>query len=104
MHPLDFSPPIGHIRIMTPEQFAYWLQGFAEINDVAPTEDQWKIICDHLKLVFKKVTPERLEIKPIELEPIKNPDFPITWPRPWEPYPLPRFTEKSDPLPNQVIC
>lgn len=42
---------------MTPEQFAYWLQGFAELNQGAPTPEQWKSICDHLYTVFHKVTP-----------------------------------------------
>ena len=42
---------------MTAENFTYWLQGFAEINKQAPTEEQWKIIKDHLQLVFKKETP-----------------------------------------------
>lgn len=42
---------------MTPEQFTYWLQGFAEINDTVPTEAQWKSIKEHLELVFKKITP-----------------------------------------------
>lgn len=44
---------------MTPEQFAYWLQGFSEINGQAPTVEQWQVIQDHLKLVFEKMTPER---------------------------------------------
>lgn len=46
---------------MTPEQFCYWLQGFAEITaatNQAPTAEQWKVINDHLQTVFKKVTPE----------------------------------------------
>lgn len=43
---------------MTPEQFAYWLQGFAELNGKKPpTEAQWKSINEHLQTVFKKVTP-----------------------------------------------
>src|SRR4051812_39118901 len=42
---------------MTPEQFAYWLQGFSEINQDTPTPQQWKVIKDHLGLVFNKVTP-----------------------------------------------
>lgn len=42
---------------MTAEQFAYWLQGFSEITSKVPTDVQWKIIQDHLQLVFKKVTP-----------------------------------------------
>lgn len=44
---------------MTSEQFAYWLQGFSELNPSldAPSPEQWKAIQDHLKTVFVKVTP-----------------------------------------------
>ncbi|MFL1548812.1 hypothetical protein [Pseudomonas sp. AN3A02] len=44
---------------MTPEQFAYWLQGFTELNPDMdqPTPAQWKAIKDHLATVFNKVTP-----------------------------------------------
>ena len=42
---------------MTPEQFAYWLQGFSEVGKEGPTTEQWKIIQDHLALVFTKITP-----------------------------------------------
>lgn len=42
---------------MTPEQFAYWLQGFVELNGSLPSETQWLQIKDHLKLVFEKRTP-----------------------------------------------
>ncbi|WP_447897997.1 hypothetical protein [Stenotrophomonas sepilia] len=42
---------------MTPEQFAYWMQGFAELNGAAPTQEQWDSIREHLKTVFHKVTP-----------------------------------------------
>lgn len=43
---------------MDAQQFAYWLQGFAELSgDEPPTPAQWKSIRDHLGLVFKKVTP-----------------------------------------------
>lgn len=42
---------------MTPEQFAYWFQGFAELNEQPPTPEQWKSIREHLATVFKKVTP-----------------------------------------------
>lgn len=41
---------------MTPEQFTYWLQGFAEVNQTNPDPKQWQIIKDHLKLVFDKKT------------------------------------------------
>lgn len=43
---------------MTPENFTYWLQGFAEVHKEAPTPEQWSIIKDHLQLVFKKETPD----------------------------------------------
>jgi hypothetical protein len=43
---------------MTPEQFCYWLQGFAELSgDNPPTPEQWKSIREHIATVFKKVTP-----------------------------------------------
>ncbi len=42
---------------MTPEQFAYWLQGFVELNGALPNETQWLQIKDNLKIVFEKVTP-----------------------------------------------
>ncbi len=45
---------------MTPEQFAYWLQGYTEISGDRPSETQWLIIKDHLQEVFKKVTPNRV--------------------------------------------
>lgn len=46
---------------MTPEQFAYWLQGFVEITHQMerPSEQQWAVIKDHLKQVFDKRTPDR---------------------------------------------
>jgi hypothetical protein len=43
---------------MTPEQFAYWLNGFVELTEWRqPTPEQWKSICEHLGTVFNKVTP-----------------------------------------------
>lgn len=43
---------------MTPEQFAYWLQGFVELTQgQTPNPAQWKSICEHLEKVFTKVTP-----------------------------------------------
>jgi hypothetical protein len=42
---------------VTAEQFAYWLQGFAELNAEPPTPEQWKSINEHLQTVFVKVTP-----------------------------------------------
>lgn len=46
---------------MTPEQFAYWLQGFVELNPQAMlTLTQWQVVKDHLALVHRKVTPVRM--------------------------------------------
>lgn len=42
---------------MTPEQFVYWMQGFAELNESPPSPEQWQSIREHLQLVFKKETP-----------------------------------------------
>lgn len=38
---------------MTARDFAYWLQGFAEVHGGPPTEAQWVTIKNHLNLVFK---------------------------------------------------
>jgi hypothetical protein len=40
---------------MNTEKFCYWLQGFAELNQDKPTDEQWKSIKEHLGLVFNKV-------------------------------------------------
>lgn len=70
---------------MTSEQFAYWLQGFVELNGSEPTPEQWQSIKDHLKTVFVKVTPEVRQIGP------SIPSFPgirtgdIAWPQWAEP-------------------
>lgn len=49
---------------MTSEQFAYWLQGFVELNGETPTGEQWESIKAHLQTVFKKVTPE-IKVAPV---------------------------------------
>ena len=42
---------------MTPEQFCFWLHGFFELaGSTALTPAQSKMICEHLDLVFTKVT------------------------------------------------
>jgi hypothetical protein len=42
---------------VTPKEFVYWLQGFLEIGDPkAITEDQIKIIKDHMALALVQVT------------------------------------------------
>lgn len=50
---------------MTPEQFAYWFQGFVELNGEMPTPEQWASIKAHLQTVFKKVTPEIRQLPPV---------------------------------------
>lgn len=48
----------------TAQDFAYWLQGFVELQDSDSISDkQWLMIKDHLKLVFNKKTPDRYESK-----------------------------------------
>jgi len=43
---------------MNQDQFAYWLQGFVEMNSgKEPTKAQWEMIKNHLQLCFKKMTP-----------------------------------------------
>lgn len=42
---------------MEPLQFAYWLQGFSELNQGPPSPEQWQSIREHLSTVFSKVTP-----------------------------------------------
>lgn len=41
---------------MNAEQFCYWLQGRAELCREAPSAEEWKLIAEHLQLVFKKQT------------------------------------------------
>jgi hypothetical protein len=42
---------------MTPENFCYWLQGYMELTpDAKLTDEQVKVIKEHLQLVFNKAT------------------------------------------------
>lgn len=54
---------------MNSQEFAYWLQGFVELQDSDSISDkQWLVIKDHLKLVFDKMTPAyKIDIKPSTL-------------------------------------
>lgn len=78
---------------MTPEQFAYWLHGFTELNGTTPpTAAQWKSICEHIDTVFKKVTPpvsegEKLqEMLEIARERAQQSTIPPTPRTNWPPY------------------
>lgn len=48
---------------MTDRDFVYWLNGFIELsNPVTLTEEQVKIIKQHLHLVFEKVTKDFMTV------------------------------------------
>jgi hypothetical protein len=52
--------------MMNAQDFAYWLHGFVELTQgQTPNPAQWKAICEHLDLIFKKVTPK---VEPLPLE------------------------------------
>jgi len=50
---------------MTKEQFIYWLQGYSEIQESRPSEEQWEMIKEHLSTVFIKKTSSMEEIKKV---------------------------------------
>lgn len=55
---------------MSPKNFCYWLNGWIELNKTidhrgGASVETLKVIEDHLKLVFKKETPDRNEDKDI---------------------------------------
>lgn len=51
------------------ESFTYWLQGFVELTETDTiSEKQWLVIKDHLKLVFDKKTPDRLDLNPLNIQ------------------------------------
>ncbi|CAM3214990.1 hypothetical protein [Pseudomonas fluorescens] len=62
---------------MTSEQFAYWLQGFVELNPTLerPTPEQWKSIAEHLKTVFVKITPPVHVVGPAIAGPARQPSY-----------------------------
>ncbi len=58
---------------MTPEEFAYWLQGFFELaQPTSLDERQVKVIQDHLQLVFAKVTPDRPAVPATLPDPLRR--------------------------------
>ena len=75
---------------MTPENFAYWLQGFFEMTETNRlSEKQILMIKEHLKLVFEKVTTESL---PTTQQPQQPPVLNIPhWDYPSPPPGSPRY-------------
>jgi len=79
---------------MDAQQFAYWLQGFAELSgDAPPSKAQWKSIREHLGLVFKKVTPPvgippQKDLAEIMREIGQKPANPYRYPGTGDPFPL----------------
>lgn len=70
---------------MTTEQFAYWLQGYSEIAGEAPSKEQWKVIQDHLKTAFKKITPDSDVGYPLPAAPSPTPGIvDQVWPFEWD--------------------
>jgi hypothetical protein len=55
---------------LTPDQFCYWFQGFAELHGEVPTKEQWDSIKRHLELVFRPVTRGETLKHPTEPRPI----------------------------------
>lgn len=83
---------------MTPEQFCYWFQGFAELNPEPPTKEQWQAMREHVETVFKKVTPPLQPTKiPVPKEEVK--------PLPQQPSWLGPFEDKSwPPKGPEIYC
>lgn len=83
---------------MSPLNFATWLIGFIEISEAkVVTEKQWKIVREHLSLVFTKVTKEDLdEPSNVDFEDIldkikKEADKKKPWVWPVKPWPSDPF-------------
>lgn len=53
--------PFSHT--LMPGDFVTWLRGFVDIAKRAPNEEEWKIIKEHLQLVFTKVVPSQQPMK-----------------------------------------
>lgn len=86
---------------MEAQQFCYWLQGFAELNNGVPPNDmQWKAIRDHLSLVFNKVTPPYNVPLPRSPNPNDVLGPPVNLPPVWYTNPDPNFMQP----PYTVTC
>lgn len=49
---------------MTSRDFAFWLQGYSEIQGQIPTQHQWQIILDHIEEVDEVKLAFPVDIKP----------------------------------------
>lgn len=99
---------------MTPEQFAYWLQGFFELREAGGdstkplTPEQAKMIQEHLQTVFVKVTgaPAQPLVDWEKLIPVPkidpNPHGP--WEYPWTSPPGYIPCDPSPWRPFDIIC
>lgn len=64
-----------YLHTIMPGTFVTWLRGYIEISDVgAPNEREWKIIKEHLQLVFVKVYQQQGDIKVDSRKEILNED------------------------------
>jgi hypothetical protein len=82
---------------MTPEQFAYWLHGWSEINGgMPPNSGQWVIINDHLNLIFNKITPTRYPA-PSGIPPYVTGSLDMSW------YPE-SLREHNRLHPDNILC
>lgn len=97
--------------LLTPENFCYWLNGFAELTPEPPTTEQWKSIKEHLALVFTKVTPKApgndpepnvidTLFKPKGPQPLTDAARPLDKYWPFIPHEGPRQLGQR----NQIIC
>lgn len=88
---------------MSASHFVAWLQGYIEISGGdGIDQDRWKMIKEHLQLVFEKVTPELGELDPPCEDQVIN-DIVDAWKKKKETRPW------SNPIPNpwdapRVIC
>jgi hypothetical protein len=81
---------------MNAQDFAYWLHGFTELTQgQTPNPAQWKSICEHLNLVFNKVTP------PVQtgVVTIKDPGAGVDWQKYFREHPLCGQTVGVNPNP-----
>lgn len=82
---------------MTTEQFTYWLQGYFELSGATTlSEEQVKVIKEHLSLALKKVTQETVYIPYVQEVPNNNPPL----------YPTITYTTTttSDSLEDDRLC